>query len=139
MELSVMFTKGQAVHFLQNWDSKGTVRVIDLVVHSCGKKQMILVDEAGVKFQGRNFHPTEQQGISRGRVVARLAKADAIAAALALGAEIVAQERARMERQIASYGYPEEHGYTKAMRQNLAALHEPRAIGAAVQIPSVEA
>jgi hypothetical protein len=138
MELSVMFTKGQAVHFLQNWDSKGTVRVIDLVVHSCGKKQMVLVDEAGQKFQGRNFYPTEQQ-FACGRVVARLAKADAIAAALALGAEIVAQERARMERQIASYGYPEEHGYTKAMRQSLAALHEPRAIGAAVQIPSVEA
>jgi len=121
-----MFTKGQEVTLLQNWDGKGTVRIIDLTVNSCGKKQMILVDAAGAKFQGRNFYPTEAQP-GPDRVVARLSHDDAVAAALVLGAEIVAEERARIEKMLAHYGYPETHGYTKAMRRDQAALHEPRA------------
>lgn len=123
------FTKGQAVTFLQNWDSKGTVRIVDLTVYSCGKKQMVLVDGSGTKFEGRHFYPSETQH-SYSRVVARLTKDDAVAAALALGAEVVAGERGRMEKMIAHYDYGEQAGYTKAVRRDIAALHEPRAVEA---------
>ena len=120
-----MFTKGQQVTFLQNWDDKGTVRVVDLTVYSCGKKQMVLVDAAGAKFQGRNFRPTEaQHGFCR--VVAKLTQADATAAALALGAEIVAAERSRFDRNLTIPGCGD--GYYNAMRRDIAALHEPRAV-----------
>lgn len=122
------FVKGQPVTYLQNWDHQGTVRIYDLIVHSCGKKQMILVDGAGVKFQGRNFLPGEFQ--HSGRVVTRLSDADAEVAALQLGAEIVNDERARMERALAHWAKPETDGYTIAMRQSIAKLHEPRALRA---------
>ena len=117
------FTKGQPVTFLQNWDDKGTVRIVDLTVYSCGKKQMVLVDGSGTKFEGRHFYPGETQH-SYSRVVARLTKDDAVAAALALGAEIVAAERDRKEQLIACYDFGEQAGYTKAMRLDIAALHE---------------
>jgi hypothetical protein len=123
------FTKGQPVTFLQNWDSKGTVRIVELTVYSCGKKQMVLVDGSGTKFEGRHFYPSETQH-SYSRVVARLTKDDAVAAALALGAEVVAGERGRMEKMIAHYDYGEQAGYTKAVRRDIAALHEPRAVEA---------
>lgn len=121
------FKKGDLVTYLQNWDHQGTVRVLDLVVHSCGAKQMILVDEQGQKYQGRNFHPTGEQWGS-GRVWPRLSPEAAEAAALALGADIVERERARMEQRIAVYDYPEDHGYTRAMRECIARLHEPRVL-----------
>jgi hypothetical protein len=123
------FTKGQPVTFLQNWDDKGTVRIVGLTVYSCGKKQMVLVDDVGAKFEGRRFYPGETQH-SYSRVVARLTKDDAVAAALALGAEIVAAERDRKEQLIARYDFGEQAGYTKAMRRDIAALHEPRAVEA---------
>lgn len=120
-----MFTKGQLVTLLQNWDRQGTVRVVDLIVHSCGKKRMILVDDAGAQFEGRFFSPAKEQP-GCGYVVSRLSKADADAAALGFGAVIVKDERARMEHAIAHYGYPETDGYTKSVRKSLAELHEPR-------------
>jgi hypothetical protein len=122
-----MFVKGQLVTFLQNWDNKGTVRICDLVVYSCGKKQMILVDCHGEKFEGRHFYPTESQ-YGSGVVVPRLSREDAEIAALNLGETIVTMERTRMENCIAHYGYPESHGYTKAVRQGIAELHEARAV-----------
>lgn len=129
-----MFTKGQPVTYLQTWDNKGTVSIRDLFVYSCGKKQMILCDAQGVKFQGAHFPPDGQ--LFHGRVVARLTPAEAEAAALAIGAEVVAYETARLEGCIARHGSPEAHGgsvrmrdgYISAIRSNLAALHEPRFI-----------
>lgn len=120
------FAKGQPVTFLSNWDRKGTVRIVNLTVHSCGKKQMVLVDDTGVKFEGRFFKPMTDQGVLDGVVWPRLSDAEAEAAALALGQVIIEYELAHAERCIARYGYPEAHGYTKAMRKGIAELHEPR-------------
>jgi hypothetical protein len=63
-------------------------------------------------------------------VVARLTKDGAVAAALALGAAVVSAERDRMEQLIARYDFGEQAGYTKAVRRDIAALHEPRAVEA---------
>lgn len=123
--MSKAFTKGQPVTFLQNWDSKGTVRIADLIVHSCGAKQMVLVDEAGAKFEGKNFLPGREQ-YSYGLVVPRLSPEAAEAAALELGAAIVVAVRNRLEKAIAHYGYPETDNYTKSIRQDIEELHEPR-------------
>lgn len=122
-----VFTKNQDVTLLQNWDHKGTVRIVDLVVYSCGRKQMVLVNAAGEKFEGRFFQPVEDQ-IMFSRVVPRLSPADAQAAARELGAAVVLAARARMQAAIASIGYGEDHGYTKAVRADIGQLHEPRAI-----------
>jgi hypothetical protein len=121
------FVKNQEVTYLQNWDSKGTVRIIDLIVYSCGRKQMVLVDATGKKFEGCLFQPTEEQ-IQYGRVVPRLSPEAALTAALELGATIVALERASMENSIARAGKSETHNYTKSMREEIAKLHEPRAV-----------
>ena len=121
------FTKGQPVTFLQNWDDKGTVRIVELTVCSCGKKQMVLVDGSGTKFQGHHFLPVEAQ-YGHSRVVARLSHEDAVAAAMVLGAEIVAAERSRYEHALTIPGCGD--GYYNAMRRDIAALHEPRAVEA---------
>lgn len=122
-----MFTKGQQVTFLCNWDSKGTVAIVDLIVHSCGKKQMILVDDQGIKYQGRLFFPTEDQ-LNFSRVVSRLSPEAAEALALEIGAQVATHEAAEKLRKIAHYGYGEEHAYTRSMRKSIADIHEPRTL-----------
>lgn len=81
------FRKGDLVTMLSDWDSKGSVSVRDLVVHSCGRKQMVLVDGTGAKFQGAFFDPSGS--MFRTRVVPRLSVADAEAAGLAFAAGVV--------------------------------------------------
>ncbi len=122
-----MFTKGQEVTLLQDWDRKGTVRIAELTVHSCGKKQMILTDCSGDKFEGQFFFPTGTDGRNY-RIVARLSAEAAEAAAIEMGADVAKVEREAMERAIAHCGHPESHGYTKAVRAEIAEIHEPRVI-----------
>ena len=122
-----VFTKGQAVTLFGSWDNFGTVRVVNLTVHSCGKKQMVLVDERGAKFEGRHFMPrVQQQDWALGcQVHPRMTADDAHAHALAMGAAIVEHERARYERLIAIH-HDAGRGYLDAMRADIARLHEPR-------------
>ena len=125
-----MFSKGQQVTYFVNYDRKGTVQIRDLVVYSCGKKQMVLCDENGVKFQGASFLPTVAQ-YSMCEVHPSMTEEAATAYALELGAKIVASELASMEAAIISYGYAEDAGYNKSMRRKIAELHEPRVKGGA--------
>lgn len=121
----MIFRKGQKVTLLQNWDHLGSVRIIDLVVYSCGAKQMVLVNEDGSKFGGMNFRPgVDQFGFSK--VHPRLTPDAAVAMALDLGAAIVAYRRSGLERRIAKSGKTERDGYIKACRLDLSRLHEPR-------------
>lgn len=120
-----MFTKNQPITLFINRNNKGSVQVHDLIIYSCGKKQMVLVNEAGEKFTGANWRPQEEQS-SFHRVTPRKTVEEADAYATSLAQHIVASEKARMENCISHYGYPEEHGYTRTVRKNIADLHEPR-------------
>lgn len=70
-------------------------------VYSCGSDQMILVNDAGVKFGGRNFIPKQQQS-GYGRVFANLSDVQAECIAEAMCEEIRLAEIMRCERAIAS-------------------------------------
>jgi len=125
------FRKGDAVTYFGNWDTCGTIRVVDLTVYSAGKKQMILVDANGVKFAGQNFQPSIVQGVNTFcEVHPRMTADDAHAYALQLGARVVAWERERMEecitREVARYGAAQMQGYVIAVRKSIDKLHEPR-------------
>jgi hypothetical protein len=123
------FAKGQQVTFLGDWDQKGTVVVRDMVVHSCGRKQMTLHYADGT-FAGRNYLPTVRQDYGGANVCAqvhpRMTEAEAEARGLEMAAEILAYERARYERIMAIPG--NTPGYLAAMRRGLGELHEPRVV-----------
>lgn len=121
------FTKGEAVTYLQNWDRKGTVRIVNLVVYSCGKQRMVLVDEAGVKFPGMFFQPVTNQ-YDFGRVVSRLTAEQAEIEGLRLGAEIASEELRRLKHCIAAN--VTNKGYIIAINKDIADLHEPRIVKA---------
>lgn len=133
---NVIFRKGQPVTLFSDWDRKGSVRVANLTVHSCGKKQMILVDESGAKFEGSNFLPSVGQYPSQriseterfhfAEVHPRMSDEDAESYALHLGAKFVEKHRADMEELIK--GSSGDTGYIQAMRKKIAELHEPRVI-----------
>lgn len=59
-----MFKKGDTVHYVgpTDWEG-GPFRISTATVYSCGKKQMVLVNEAGEKFMGRLFRPQEAQTV----------------------------------------------------------------------------
>ena len=109
------FTKGQPVTFLQSWDDKGTVSIHELFVYSCGRKQMILVNAAGEKFAGQFFSPDGND--ARRQVHPRLGKAEAEAAAIALGNEIIAAQRAYMESKLTNPAY-----HTESLHRGIAEL-----------------
>lgn len=121
------FTKGDLVTIISNWDRKGTVVYRPGVVHSCGKKQMTIYCPVKGDEIGHHFQPKRAEGNVCG-VHVQMSDEAAIAIALIAGAAIVADEKRRMEHAIAHYGYDEDHGYTKAVRRDIAALHEPRAL-----------
>lgn len=123
-----MFTKGQAVTLVKNWDDQGTVRMIHLYVHNCGKKQMILVDAKGIKYLDRGFLPREdQRGFAI--VVPRPAcNEDCTSLALNLGEAVVAYERKYYSRLSKNNGKGRGAGYSALIEKALAALHEPRIV-----------
>lgn len=155
------FVKGQAVTYIASWDDKGTSRFVHLTVHSCGAKQMVLVDDAGVKFAGCNFRPQTVQGDTAwyaehnpgalqacGLVMPRMTDDEARAAAKVHGAGVAAYEKAAKEERIAvasaaDYQYrnePSTPGYIAAMRDGIAALNmEGRAVSAAEATAEVAA
>lgn len=125
MTTTKAFTKGDLVTKISDWDRKGTVSFRHAIVYSCGKKRMVLTDAVTGEEIGRNFRPqVEQYGFDV--VVPRLTDEQAIEAGLAMGAKIVARELHQMEVAIERSGYTPDHGYVRAMRKGIAALHEPR-------------
>jgi hypothetical protein len=113
------FKKGQPVTFLQTWSwTTGEVKIVELIVYSCGKKQMVLVDEKGEKFQGTHFAPQVEQG-RPGRVLPRLSKAEAEAAALEWSAQLIKAEIEHINRCLIHYATAGE-GYLTCMRAKLA-------------------
>lgn len=132
------FRKGQLVTLFMNWDNLGAVRVADLRVHSCGKKQMILVDESGEKFEHRNWYPTVKQlpadiettlpshvsGYEH-EVHPRMTTEEADAFALVLGEQyrqygITSKERTLAHHEAAGYA---GSGYRESMRASINKLH----------------
>lgn len=78
-----MFSKGQKVNLVRNWNSKGEVSITPAIVYSCGKKRMILSHaETGVEL-GRNFRP-QREGWSGELVLTADEDAQAVAMEMAV-------------------------------------------------------
>lgn len=116
------FTKGQPVTYISDWDRKGTVSFRHAIVYSCGAKQMVLTDAETGEEMGRNFRPAVGTHVG---TFPRMSDDEARAACLAAAEVILAYERASFARCL-SQGHGEN--YDAAIRKNIAALHEPRAV-----------
>jgi hypothetical protein len=55
------FKKSQSVFLISSWNDKGRVQIVPAVVHSCGKKQMVLTNATTGEELGRHFRPQEDQ------------------------------------------------------------------------------
>ncbi len=104
-----MFTKDQLVTVINLWsrgdiDSKLSTKVSftvqELIVHSCGKKQMILRDEAGTIFKGRNYLPQTEQHTKFHQVLPRMDRDEALALANQLTLEYCATEAANYTNRV---------------------------------------
>lgn len=122
-----MFKKGDAVCWISDWDRKGTVHIVRAIVHSCGKKQMVLTNAETGKELGRHFYPHELQSWGYGFQTETCAivtlvsdKAEVEALALSLAERIYERENAEYERRIANT--PEHEAY---FRKQQALLHAP--------------
>ena len=121
--MSKAFKKGDAVTFISDWDRKGTVTFRDAIVHSCGKKQMILTDEQTGEEIGRHFKP--EIGGEMGGTFPRMTEEEAVAKGLEIAERVLAKEREHFARCLAGNN---GESYDNAIRKNIAALHEPRVI-----------
>lgn len=110
-----MFTKGQRVNLIRNWDGKGTFFVTSAVVYSCGKKKMVLTNEKTGEELGRNFLPSRFQ-YNFALVVDVSEDANAVAAEQA--ALFIEYEIARYER-ILSNPAVGSAAYIKAIEEDL--------------------
>lgn len=126
------FTKGQEVTILRSWDNKGTAYFINAIVHSCGKKQMVLIDAKTGEEMGRHFMPVLANEENLGKACRyeatfpRLSEEEATRIGLKMGALVISEEIAHAEACIRHYAGDE--GYEAAVRKGLATLHEPRVI-----------
>lgn len=115
------FTKGDTVCWVADWDRKGTVRIVEAIVYSCGKKQMVLTSAATGKELGRNYSPTpEQNCFSVITLENDRTKVEALA--LEIAEKIIAYQNAHYERCLAG---DHEEGYTRMIRKSHAELHAP--------------
>lgn len=112
------FKKGDAVFLISDWDRKGTVRIIEARVYSCGKKQMILTSATTGKELGRHFWPQAELEFSRKRgtgfAIKGTDRTEAEAMALKFAADVLAAEQAR-------HG----EGYDRLIRKEREMLHDP--------------
>lgn len=132
------FKKGDKVTQIGNWDGKGTVYFYHAVVHSCGKKQMILISETTGKEIGRHFAPvratldTIAYEPYKAGTFALLTDEEAAVVSLAVAERYLAWERARLTHILAvnadkySTDDRQNNMYRDAVQQALDALHEPR-------------
>lgn len=123
--MSKAFTKGQEVTYIAIWNRTGTAYYRNAIVHSCGNKQMVLTDAETGEEMGRHFHPGADRKYGFEQTFPRMTEAEAVAKCLEIAAEYLAGERARFERCLAS---GQSEGYNNAVRKDLAALTEPKAV-----------
>lgn len=133
--MTAAFKKGQEVTFIGDYDRKGTVYFFHAIVHSCGKKQMVLTDAKTGKERGRHFAPrvgstvTEVIGNNTikmaGGTFPRLEGEQLQEVAMQIAAEVQKAEREHLARCLAA-GHGES--YDAAIRRQIEELHELRII-----------
>jgi len=121
------FTKGQEVYQISNWDGDGTYCIKHLIVESCGKVQMT----ASYKETGNMIERTiMMRMIDEPRCFMTVVAVDDCENPEELARQeatkYLADRRAAMEMQIEKNA--DDAGYVRVTKQNLDALHEPRAI-----------
>lgn len=124
------FTKGERATLIGSWDNRGTFSFRQVIVHSCGKKQMVLTDIDSREEIGRHFVPAvgnveTLSCFNWGATFKRLNDVDAEALCLQLGAALPAVCAAENERRAA---WNESQGRVCLLPINLDEMHEPRAI-----------
>lgn len=117
-----MFTKGQKIALLSDWDRCGTVQIRRGTVHSCGKKVM-KVELADGKMLEQAIYFTTYFNSPHFRVVVDATDAELEALALSQAEEILAGERDRFARCLAG-GHGE--GYNRAIQRDIDRLHDPK-------------
>lgn len=118
-----MFVKGETVYRIHAWDDKGTFFVEPCIVHSCGKKRMVLYSIDRTVCVGTDFRPEEQQQ-GLGVVVRCADRAEAEARAFKLATEWVPAEIQRVEQTLTHYSDVgrSSQAYTDKMNQRVAEL-----------------
>lgn len=114
------FKKGDEATLIASWDRKGTVCTRQVIVHSCGKKQMVLIDAESGKEIGRHFKP-HRAGPGEFGVRPRITGDELREEALACAAAEREREEAHFARCLAG-GHGED--YDAAIRKEMAELHD---------------
>lgn len=128
------FKKGQLVTVLGTWDGKGTVFYQQAIVYSCGKKQMVLTDEATGEELGARFYNPRIGDVSEARgngghwqgVFPRMSDAEAELLCLEAGALMLIAYNEHFDFRIKQWGSNLQ--YKASMEKSRAELHEPRAV-----------
>jgi len=122
------FKKNQEATLIGNWDGQGTMFYRDVVVYSCGKKQMVLTCAITGEELGRNFKPevgkVEEASYYWNGCFPRMTEEDAIATCLEAAEIYLAKETADRTRRLNQDS--SEHS-VKFWTKEIAKLHEPRA------------
>ena len=120
------FTKNQEVTYISAWSRKGAVIYRHAIVHSCGNKQMCLIDAESGEMMGRHFSPELGRiedidnviGNSASGTFPRMTDEEAHAAALQASANVIAGEIARYEWLI-ERNADADHHYLNGLRKDL--------------------
>lgn len=132
--MTAAFKKGQEVTYIADYDRKGTVYFFHAVVHSCGKKQMVLTDAKTGKERGRHFAPRVGSTVTEienntykaaGGTFPRLEGEQLQEVAMQIAAEVQKTQREHFARCLAA-GHGES--YDAAIRRQIEELHELRVI-----------
>ena len=128
--MSKAFNKGDQVTLIGSWDNKGTVFYRDAVVHSCGKKQMVLTCAATGEELGRHYAPVcgdlaKVTSFNWIGVWPRLSREEAETLCLEAGALVVKAEREHLADRRERFA-DASPGYFAALDKAEAELHEPR-------------
>ena len=117
------FKKGDKVTIISDWDKKGTCSYQDAIVHSCGKKQMVLTCAETGKELGHHFRPERDQ-YGRAAVFPRMTRDEAIAATLSFAKVIVENEIVQANNRLSQHTDERDEAF---WRKYLQEIHEPRA------------
>lgn len=129
--MSKAFNKGDLVTLIGSWDNKGTVSYRDAIVHSCGKKQMVLTCATTGEELGRHYAPARGSldkvtGFNWLGVWPRQSREEAEALCLEAGALVIKAVREHLaERRVR---YADDKKFLAALDREEAQLHEPRAL-----------
>lgn len=126
--MNAKITKGTNVFLLESWDDKGTFSVELYSVLSWGAKRATLLNMDGTN-RKHELRTAQVNATPSGTWVFPVAElADVEAKALELAAQFLEEKRAHYARCLAGpaeHGY-QDPGYQRAIKADLAALHEPR-------------